>query len=72
MKIEYTDKDFWKNYMINWFGAELITKWENIVEVKKLNSINGQINIEIYKNLDLSKPTIIFSHETGCKSYFID
>ncbi|MFO8067397.1 MAG: alpha/beta hydrolase [Bacteroidales bacterium] len=62
MKIEYSDKDFWKNYMINWFGAELIDKWEKYVEVKQIDSVKGKINIEIYKNVDLTKPTIVFSH----------
>ncbi len=48
--------------MINWFGEELIDKWERYAEIKRIDSANGKINIEIYKNEDLSKPTIIFSH----------
>ncbi|PID62367.1 MAG: hypothetical protein CR986_01660 [Ignavibacteriae bacterium] len=59
---EYSDKDFWKNYMINWFGYELIEKWEEYVEVKLIDSVQGKINIEIYKNIDIEKPTIVFSH----------
>lgn len=30
--------------------------------LKQVDSINGKINIEVYKNNDLTKPTIIFSH----------
>ena len=62
MKIEYSDKDFWKNYMINWFGEELIDKWEKYVEIKQIDSVKGKINLEIYKNVDLTKPTVVFSH----------
>ena len=62
MRIEYSGKDFWKNYMINWFGEELIEKWEKYVEIKQIDSARGKINLEIYKNSDLSKPTIVFSH----------
>ncbi len=62
MKKQYPEKDFWKNYMRNWFGEDLITKWEKYVEIKQINSINGKINIEIYKNTDAEKPVIVFSH----------
>ncbi len=62
MKIEYSGKDFWKNYMVNWFGTDLIDFWEKHVELKQIDSINGKINLEIFKNKDLSKPTIVFSH----------
>jgi alpha-beta hydrolase superfamily lysophospholipase len=48
--------------MTNWFGEELIAKWNKYAEVKQIESINGKINIEVYKNEDISKPTIIFSH----------
>jgi hypothetical protein len=24
----YESEDFWKNYMANWFGCELIEKWQ--------------------------------------------
>ena len=48
--------------MINWFGEELIEKWVKYAEVKQINSAKGKINIEVYKNVDLSKPTIVFSH----------
>ncbi len=62
MKEEYSDKDFWKIYMRDYFGEELISKWEQYAEVKQIDSINGKINIEVYKNIDVKKPTIIFTH----------
>lgn len=62
MKIDYSNKNFWKNYMINWFGEELIEKWEKYVEIRQIDSVKGKINIEIFKNVDVSKPAIIFSH----------
>lgn len=62
MKIDYSGKDFWKNYMINWFGEELIDKWGKYVEIKQIDSVKGKINLEVYKNVDLTKPTIVFSH----------
>lgn len=60
--INYTGTDFWKNYMIHWFGKDLIEKWEKHAEPKQINSANGKINIEVYRNADPAKPTIIFSH----------
>ncbi len=62
MKQVFTDKDFWKNYMVNWFGRELIEKWEKYAEIKQIESARGIINIEVYKNLDPAKPAIVFSH----------
>lgn len=62
MKTDYTGNDFWKNYMTRWFGTELIEKWEKYVEIKEIDSVQGKINVEIYRNSDLSKPTIVFSH----------
>lgn len=61
-KITYTGNNFWKNYMINWFGEDLIEKWHKYAEIKQIDSINGKINIEVYKNIDPTKPTIVFSH----------
>ena len=40
MKIEYSDKDFWKNYMIDCLGVEQIDKWENYVEIEQIDSEN--------------------------------
>lgn len=33
-KISYAGNDFWKNYMIKWFGVDLIEKWEKYAEIK--------------------------------------
>lgn len=59
---EYKNRDFWKNYMVHWFGEDLIAKWEKYAEIKQIDSINGNINIEVLKNTDPTKPTIVFSH----------
>ena len=60
--MKYNGENFWKNYMAQWFGKELINKWEKYVERKQIDSVNGKINIEIYRNADPKKPTIVFSH----------
>ncbi|HNT78186.1 MAG TPA: alpha/beta fold hydrolase [Anaerolineae bacterium] len=62
MDIVYKGRDFWKNYMLTWFGEELIAKWEKYAEVKQIASVNGKINLEVYRNQDLARPTIVFSH----------
>ncbi len=61
-KYSYKNRDFWKNYMVHWFGEDLIEKWEKYAEIKQIDSINGKINVEVYKNADPTKPTIVFSH----------
>ncbi len=60
--MKYHGADFWKNYMVHWFGDELIDKWEKHVGQRQIDSVNGKINIEIYRNADPNKPTIVFSH----------
>ncbi len=59
---QYSGNDFWKNYMVRWFGNDLIEKWEKYVEIKQIDSVCGKINVEVYKNTDLTKPTIVFAH----------
>jgi len=59
---EHGGSDYWKNYMENWFGKELIEKWDNHVTVQKIKSGNGEINIEVYDVKNPKAPTIIFSH----------
>jgi alpha-beta hydrolase superfamily lysophospholipase len=58
----FTGNDFWKNYMVQWFGKELISKWENNVQIEIIKSNNRNIHLEIYANSDKNSPTIIFSH----------
>ncbi len=62
MKEEYSKGEFWKNYMVHWFGEELIHQWEKHAEVKSVDSVNGKIQVEIYENVDVEKPVIVFSH----------
>ena len=61
IKAEFSGEDFWKNYMINWFDEELIGQWQKYVEIGSVESSPGKINLEVYKNKDSSKPTIVFS-----------
>lgn len=58
----YSKGHFWKNYMMNWFGSELIGKWEKHARVEQIASVNGPINLEIYRNSDIEKPVIVFTH----------
>jgi len=58
----FTGKDFWKNYMVQWFGEELIFKWEKYAQVAIIKSNNKNIHLEIYSNSNKNSPTIIFSH----------
>ncbi len=62
MNIKYTNEDFWKNYMINWFGKELIDKWKKYAKVVEIDSAGGKIQVELYKNIDVRKPSIVFAH----------
>src|SRR5690554_1357143 len=62
MEIKYYSKDFWKNYMIGWFGADLIEKWQQHAQVTTIESVKGPINIEIYRGGDVTSPTLVFSH----------
>ncbi len=48
--------------MKGWFGFELIEKWEKYAELKQIKSGRSKINIEVYKNKDLTKPALVFSH----------
>ncbi|MCK5128366.1 MAG: alpha/beta fold hydrolase [Clostridiales bacterium] len=58
----YKNQDFWKNYMVKWFGEELIAKWENNVVIKKIPSNDMTINLEILDTGNKNKPTIIMAH----------
>jgi pimeloyl-ACP methyl ester carboxylesterase len=62
MKDFYQGKDFWKNYMEGWFGGELIEKWERTVKLQSINSIKGDIGLEIYDTGEKRNPTIVFAH----------
>ncbi|MFW5707187.1 MAG: alpha/beta hydrolase [Bacteroidota bacterium] len=48
--------------MEHWFGTDLIVKWEKYAELRQIDSVNGKINLEVYRNNDPTRPTIIFSH----------
>ncbi|PKO03185.1 MAG: hypothetical protein CVU43_04435 [Chloroflexi bacterium HGW-Chloroflexi-5] len=61
-KASQEGKDFWKNYMDIWFGKNLIQKWEKLCFVDRIQSANGEISVEVYKNKDPYQPTIVFSH----------
>lgn len=58
----YTGDDYWKNYMVHWFGKDLIEKWESAVKVEKIQSNGRSINLEIYDTGKRTAPTLVFSH----------
>ncbi len=62
MKAEFSGSDFWKNYMVRWFGKELIDKWAMYAELVQIDSAGGKINAEVYRNTDSGKPVIVFAH----------
>jgi len=45
-----------------WFGKELIDKWYKYAEVQQIDSVRGKIHVEVYRNEDPTKPTLVFSH----------
>lgn len=61
-KLRYRDEDFWKNYMEHWFGSSLISQWETSAELKRIESNDRQICLEVYDSGDKAAPTIVFSH----------
>ncbi len=60
--MKYSGEDFWKNYMENWFGAELISKWTKYVTEETIISNNRKMHIEIYDAGNPNNPTLIFAH----------
>ncbi|MBD3276302.1 MAG: hypothetical protein GF372_13380, partial [Candidatus Marinimicrobia bacterium] len=58
----YQGPDYWKNYMVNWFGEELIGKWNEYVIEDSVPSKDGEIHLEVYDSGDPAAPTLIFSH----------
>lgn len=54
--------EYWKNYMLNWFGEELIALWNEYVSEDLIPSKDGEIHLEVYDSGDAGAPTIIFSH----------
>ncbi len=62
MKPIYENDEFWKNYMIRWFGEDLIDKWYRHAEVTTIDSVRGPISVEVYRVGNPSSPTVVFSH----------
>lgn len=58
----FEGKEYWKNYMEGWFGAELIEKWYQNVVVEKIESNDKIINLEIYDSGNKDATTLIFAH----------
>jgi pimeloyl-ACP methyl ester carboxylesterase len=54
--------EYWKNYMIKWFGSELIDKWKEHVTLDNINSNNSKINLEVYDTGNKNATTIVFAH----------
>ncbi|QGU00335.1 hypothetical protein SYNTR_1741 [Candidatus Syntrophocurvum alkaliphilum] len=62
MSRKYSGDDYWKNYMENIFGIELIDKWDQYVTQDCILSNNRNINLEIYDSGDNTRPTLVFAH----------
>ncbi len=58
----FTKDEFWKNYMVRWFGEDLIGKWEKHARIEQVVSNNGTINLEVYSGNDRDAPVIVFAH----------
>lgn len=58
----FEGRDYWKNYMIRWFGKELIEKWHDLVTEDYIESNKRNIHLEIYDTGNVEATTIIFSH----------
>lgn len=58
----FEGRDYWKNYMIKWFGKELIEKWNNWVTEDYIKSNKRTIHLEVYDSGNSEATTIIFSH----------
>jgi alpha-beta hydrolase superfamily lysophospholipase len=60
--LHYKGDDFWKNYMVNWFGEDLIEKWYEYVEEDWIESRSNQVHLEVYDTGSPTAPTVVFSH----------
>ena len=58
----FEGKDYWKNYMVNWFGEELINKWYELVTEDYIDSNGKKLHLEVYDSGNPEATTIIFSH----------
>ena len=58
----YDGDEYWKNYMVSWFGADLIDKWERYCAEEFIRSNDNDLHLEIYDTGQQRRPTLIFSH----------
>lgn len=58
----YSGADFWKNYMVAYFGEDLISKRQNFAQETWIPSKDQEIHLEIYESQNSKLPVIIFSH----------
>ena len=61
-KYAFTDEEFWKNYMVKWFGRDLIDFWQKHCEIFNVNSEDITLNVETFSQEGSNVPTIIFLH----------
>ena len=55
-------EDFWKNYMVGWFGTDLIARWEEYCTETFIRSNDDDLHLEVYDSGEPEKPTLIFAH----------
>lgn len=58
----FEGRDYWKNYMVKWFGKELIEKWNDWATEDYIKSNKRSVHLEIYDTGNIDATTIIFSH----------
>lgn len=61
-QVIYQGPDFWKNYMVHFFGEDLIDKWYQHAQEAWIQSQGQDLHLEIYDTGDKDRDTIIFSH----------
>ncbi|MBD3342561.1 MAG: alpha/beta fold hydrolase [Candidatus Lokiarchaeota archaeon] len=61
-ELKFQEEEYWKNYMENWYGTDLIDKWYEYAEEKWILSNDKELHIEVYKAPNTNGKTCIFSH----------
>jgi len=61
-KSMFIGKEYWKNYMVNWFGKDLIEKWEDLATDNYIQSNEREVHLEVYDSGDPEATIIVFSH----------
>lgn len=61
-KASKINEDYWKTYMVNWFGKDYVYKWEKYGSEIWIPSNGEKIHLDVYDTENPEANTIIFSH----------